>query len=83
MGWAGIRVKRLKPGSQGKKVEKVFACVDGWLFVSLFVDGFGFCCCCWLAGWLFRALLLLLCSGGLLLLLLLQLPPLMLCSRAL
>jgi len=52
MGWAGIRVKGLRPGSQGKKVEKVFACVVGWLFVCLFVDGFGFCCCWWLAGWL-------------------------------
>jgi hypothetical protein len=45
----------LKPGSQGKKIEKVIACVVGWLFVCLFVDGFGICCCWWLAGWLFNA----------------------------
>ncbi len=63
MGWAGIRVRGLRPGSQGKKVEKVFACVVCWLVVCLFVCllmvlvfvAVGGWLVGWLAGWLFNA----------------------------
>jgi hypothetical protein len=54
MGWAGIRVEGLRPGSQGKKVEKVFACVVVCLLMVLVFVAVGG----WLAGYSMLLLLL-------------------------